>query len=1484
MKKIIFLILLPIITLSQNSNLILDYPSYLNNKNLNNSHNNYINNLTEDNFNSIISKNLENNHLNDSYYIENVTSYLSYMVNLGCKLDIVLAFDVSGSNASNNYATCLASNQFLTSFLTELDPEMDGSITGVLGNNSVQVGICTWSTLDANLCDNGGQGANIQVSKMTTSASYLDSFATASSYNEIICVPIFGSDFYYASTFMGMQNLNDYSNSSLGDRSGQANYQRILIISTDANSSNACLQSTSGGSCAIDMQNDVWDFGVQTIAVAVRSTTNPPLNWQSITSCLVEDPLDQYEGNGQTLAIVGQTIANDICIPIADQMNYCFNDSTFFSINQNVDSIIWDFGDPISGINNYSNDLNPYHIFSDTGTFYISIDYYNSGILNSLFDTIQIYSNPNHSYFESNISCFGFEDGYIDININQDFPPYFYSWNNGQSSEDLDSLIPGVYSILITDSNGCTSQESIILTEPSPLVSSIQSLTNFNGFDISCFGDSMGSIDLLVSGSVSPYSYQWSGMSLDTTEDLSNLSSGLYIAAITDQNGCTSQASIILTEPNPLASSIQSLTNFNGFDISCFGDSMGSIDLLASGSVPPYSYQWSGMSIDTSEDLSNLSSGLYTVSITDMNACELFDSIIVSEPFPLVSSIQSLTNFNGFDISCFGDSMGSIDLLVSGSVSPYSYQWSGMSLDTTEDLSNLSSGLYSVAIIDQNGCELFDSIIVSEPTQLINNSNAVNPTCNGYSNGSITLLTSGSIYPYTYLWNTGDSIQNLQNIATGQYSVIISNANNCIIYDTLNIIEPSPIVGTDSSNNVSCFGATNASVTFTFSGGTPGYIISAFGQTYPLLNPNSITIPSYIPISAGVYAYSISDIQGCLFLDTVTISQPSPISNSNSISYITCSGFNNGSITINPQGGTSPYTYLWGTGDTTQSLLNLFSGQYYLSILDANNCIGKDTILMLEPTNLNDSSSISTPSCNGFNDGSASVIVSGGTPPYFYLWSTGDTSQTIQNIYSGQYLVSIFDSNSCILYDTLNIYQPSSIFISDSITNISCFGLSDGNISLSVTGGTGSYVLLWDNGDSTSYLDNLYSQWYNISIMDSNSCLLLDSFMVMEPSLFEDSIYHIEPSCYSYSNGIITAFPFGSVAPYSFLWNTGDTTQMLQNVTIGQYSVVITDHNNCIINDTVNLDHPLQLSCSNVIDSVSCYEASDGNIDLTVSGGVYPYTYLWSNGDTTQDIINLSSNTYIVNILDSNNCLLISNFLLEEPEDLFAFFNFNYVSCFGLSDGYIDGNTIGGTAPYSYLWNTGDSTEDLLNIPSNTYTLSLTDTNNCFFSDTIFIFEPDLLVADLSYISGTIISIAYGGTVPYTYDVYGPNDNLWATASNNYGVEFVINPVLSGIYTLVVTDANGCIDSSKVNILPSSIFNISATNNLLIYPNPTTNSVFIKSETGGEFILYSILGEIVMKQKISMLENINISHLDKGTYFLYIETEDGVFNKKLILQ
>ena len=472
------------------------------------------------------------------------------------------------------------------------------------------------------------------------------------------------------------------------------------------------------------------------------------------------------------------------------------------------------------------------------------------------------------------------------------------------------------------------------------------------------------------------------------------------------------------------------------------------------------------------------------------------------------------------------------------------------------------------------------------------------------------------------------------------------------------------------------------------------------------------------------------------------------------------------------------------------------------------------------------------------------------------------------------------------------VYPPCDIKANTTTVNADCF-LNNGSINIAPSGGFGPYTSYYFdlNGNSVNP-DSLFAGTYLVNLVDSTLCEITDTVVVNENYLSITSTFN-SPLCYGDSSANASISVLGGNMPYTYTWFPSNIdSSFLSNLSAGLYSVQVTDANNCVITDTFLITQPLPLSVDDSLVNVSCFGNSNGLISVTVNGGVFPYSYYWNTGDSTSNIINVTYGNYQLTVTDSNNCVTIENILVNQPNDLFAYFNLNYVSCFGFSDGNIDATVTGGTPPFSFLWSTTDTTEDLLNIPSDLYIFSLLDSNNCFFTDTIVVFEPDQIVASLTLNSGNLESLGSGGTMPYSYEIYDPSGNLFASTSNNMGVSFSINPVVFGTYTLIVTDANGCVDSSQVNVLSSFLNEIQTISDLKIYPNPSDEIFNINfnviEKQNFEISIYNLLGERVFNQshydKIGKFScSFNLNNFQKSIYLLKINLEQTIINKKLIL-
>ncbi|MBX2948675.1 MAG: gliding motility-associated C-terminal domain-containing protein [Crocinitomicaceae bacterium] len=715
------------------------------------------------------------------------------------------------------------------------------------------------------------------------------------------------------------------------------------------------------------------------------------------------------------------------------------------------------------------------------------------------------------------ISCFGLANGSIDLTIDGGTPGYSYTWSNGAVTEDINSLPAGTYSVNITDANGCTNTQTITLTEPPVLNASTTAVTYAGGWNVSCNGASDGAIDLTVGGGTPGYSYAWNNGA--TTEDLSGLTAGTYYVTITDANGCTNTQTITLTEPPVLTASTTAVTYAGGWNVSCNGANDGAIDLTVGGGTPGYSYAWNNGA--TTEDITSLPAGTYSVNITDANGCTNTQTITLTEPPVLTASTTAVTYAGGWNVSCNGASDGAIDLTVSGGTPGYSYVWNNGA--TTEDLSGLTAGTYSVTVTDANGCTNTQTITLTEPPVLTASTTAVtyaggwNVSCNGASDGAIDLTVGGATPGYSYTWSNGAVTEDINSLPAGTYSVNITDANGCTNTQTITLTEPPVLTASTTADtyaggwNVSCNGANDGAIDLTVSGGTPGY---------SYIWSNGAVTEDITSLPAGAYSVHIIDANGCTNTQTITLTEPPVLTASTTaVTYaggwnVSCNGANDGAIDLTVGGGTPGYSYVWNNGATTEDLSGLTAGTYSVTITDANGCQHSNQIFINQPEELTSESEITSDyngsdiSCFGASDGSASLSVNGGTPGYTYIWMNSDNevignSPTISGIPSGVYNVLTIDANGCQSSASVTLSDPEFLFTDiNTLTDyyglpVSCENKEDGVIEVVFEGGTPTYTIAWENPASNSaILSNIGPGEYTVTIYDANGCQISDNIVL----------------------------------------------------------------------------------------------------------------------------------------------------------------------------------------------------------------------------------------------------------------------------------------------------------------------------------------------------------------------------------------------------
>jgi len=847
----------------------------------------------------------------------------------------------------------------------------------------------------------------------------------------------------------------------------------------------------------------------------------------------------------------------------------------------------------------------------------------------------------------SNISCSGDSNGSALIDsIANGSGNYNYSWINVldpgnilSPSSTITALSSGDYSCTIIDANwNCSETATFTITEPNDFII-VNDQTN-----LLCFEDSSGIATVSVTEATSPYSYIWSNG--DTTNTATGLAEGTYTCNITDANFCDTTISFAIIQPADLTSS------YTQTNVRCWGENNGSAIVNFFGgtteSTPgdtSYILGWEGLLTALlypitefqTTTVAPLPPGVYPYTVTDLNDCTINDTIIITQPDSLYTGYTT-GSYSGFEISCYGSNDGEIDILITGGTPPFDNYLNDI-LQSSLISNNLFSGTYTGSIVDANGCTATNTIILTEPAELIPILTPFDISCNGLCDGEITSNISGGVLPYSYEWSNLQITDTAAGLCTGNYSLSVTDMNNCIEDVQATISEPPVISVSDSTANITTYG------------GTDGYIYISSSGGSGLLSTNWTSIDGFTSISedilnlsASTYYLEIIDTNSCIYLDTLELTQPSSLSlNIDSVIYTSCYDSCNGSINVTANGGDSTYTYSW------------------VNILDT------------------------------------SAIIS--------------INDDISDLCYGEYIITVDDGDTTLI-DTINIYQPQPITTILSVDSILCYN-GTAQAELNVWGGTQPFTYNWSNGGN-SYITTISHGTHSINVVDTNGCSFDTSVTLANPDSISTQIaeiYHVD--CFGGNNGSVSInITNGGTSPYTFSNDNGATYQSsntFNNLSAGNYFFLISDDNNCLGSASVEVTEPSEIiSTTTEIIDASCYLECDGNASTTAAGGTAPYSYLWTNGDSTQTATDLCAGFYSITITDANGCLNTNSAIINEPNPL-------------LINVWIDGNNVVATSGFSsYQWYdnndtliSGDTNSIFTPAGAGAYYVSVSDANGC---------------------------------------------------------------------------------------------------------------------------------------------------------------------------
>ncbi|MDO6808355.1 T9SS type A sorting domain-containing protein [Zobellia galactanivorans] len=912
------------------------------------------------------------------------------------------------------------------------------------------------------------------------------------------------------------------------------------------------------------------------------------------------------------------------------------------------------------------------------------------------------------------MSCSG-DQATIAVTVSGGLTPYNYQWTiNGSVSAtqttsspqiSLNNLTePGTYVLKVasdgfTDFDDASGYVSTSIELEAPVAVVIDQ-GNTSITPISCFGAQDGSILVAVSGATN---YEYKLDAYDDWQDLVNFTipiatGGVYDLYLRDKDTqCEATPlldSFLVEEPSEIIVSENTDAHMN---VSSNGGNDGSIVINVSGGLPEidpneeYTFNWIGTGPNNTsfssntQNISGLTAGFYEVTVSDANSCTSATlSIEITEPGPLAINNVEIEN----QITCSASNDGSIRADVIGNT-PITFEWwrNGSLYDVLVDqntISDLPPGEYQLFLKDPSVPTPLESTIIElvAPSTLMADV-ASSSTCSGIDRGTISISnvtggTPGALQDYTYSIDNGNSFQNsplFENVAAGNYTVIVRDGNGCEFVQTDVTVDQYPIITWDSDNtivvHISAAGRSDGAISPVFTGGTPPF---SYNWTGPGIN--GTTTKDINNLMEGSYTVTVTDSNGCTLQENFEILEPGELTVVlEQTEFLLCHGDDYGEIMARIEGGVEPYTLEWYQSSLgSDNLLNeespilgdLSAGTYFLRVTDANGII-KDAnpISIAEPDLLEVSIEDTTDIlCDGEATGAVTVKVDGGTPPYIYIWSNGESNQNLVGVTAGEYILEVVDDNGCSATTTAIVKPaPDPLQITDTnITHASEYQANDGSISLQLDGGAFPFDISWlrlsDNspiGDQET-ISGLSAGFYLVSISDDNNCSISETYEITQPDIVEETI--VRPSCHGDTNGSISILVNKGNGAFTYEWSTGATTSNIENLGAGSYTVTIDGFGDGPLTRTYILEAPLPLQVDLGENRTLC-AGQELVLDASVEDGQASYTWSSDNGFTSNEakVSLVESGTYTVRVSTPTGCSAEGSIRVDvSPEEIDAEF------------------------------------------------------------------------------------------------------------------------------------------------------------------------------------------------------------------------------------
>ena len=652
----------------------------------------------------------------------------------------------------------------------------------------------------------------------------------------------------------------------------------------------------------------------------------------------------------------------------------------------------------------------------------------------------------------------------------------------------------------------------------------------------------------------------------------------------------------------------------------------------------------------------------------------------------------------------------------------------------------------------------------------------------------------------------GGTFTDLQNTANGCFANTVPNGQtgNDVVYRyNSNGCSQNITVGTCGNSTLDTYiriydAAGTTILDFNDDGCSPQSVINNF-----VVAPNTtyyIVMEGYSAFNNGAMGLTVNEVAGT-------------ISATPSSTNVACFGTPTGAATVTGVGGAGGFSYLWSNGDTNATAASVLAGTYTATVTDALGCSTTQSVIVAQPSAVTVMGGATNLLCNGTSTGAANIMGMGGAGGFTYAWSNGATSAAITGVAANTYTVTATDNNGCTLSSTYTITEPAALMLMPTISNVLCNAGNTGSIMAMGMGGTGALSYVWSNGNTTDTNTNLLAGTYTVTVTDANGCSMTDSYMVTEPTGWLIISTLTNNICNGGTAGSVAMVTTGGTGVHTYAWSNGNATATNANLAAGSYTVTITDGNGCIDTQFYSVTEPTAIMQMPAITNVSCFGGNNGSATDMAMGGTGALTFVWSNGDTNGTTNGLVAGSYTVTTTDANGCTASLTISITEPTVLATAATFTNVLCNSNNDGTATVTAMGGTMPYTVVWDNSAVTTTITGLAPGSYMATVTDANGCTNTAATSITQPTTFAASMTSTtnigcfganSGTATVTATGGTMPYTYS--WSND---ATVTTN-----TISNVAAGNYFVFITDANGCTSTAATTITaPASGIALTQTTN-----------------------------------------------------------------------